>query len=68
VDPLPNDAQREGSLYPDGGHIKDLKEVRELLYKMQRPGIAPSVSNTCPQDLKFGLIDALPQLVYPHDW
>jgi len=41
VDPLPADAKREGALYPDGAHIKDLKETRELLYKMQRPGIAP---------------------------
>ena len=44
VDPLPEGAKREGALYPDGAHITDLKEVRELLYKMQRPGIAPSVS------------------------
>ncbi|EIN14267.1 Clavaminate synthase-like protein [Punctularia strigosozonata HHB-11173 SS5] len=41
VDPLPASAKREGALYPDGAHLKDLKEVRELLYKMQRPGIAP---------------------------
>jgi len=43
VDPLPSGANRVGSLYPDGGHIKDLKEVRDLLYKMQRPGISPSL-------------------------
>jgi hypothetical protein len=43
VDPLPEGASREGALYPDGAHIKDLKEVRDLLYKMQRPAIAPSV-------------------------
>lgn len=36
-------ASRDGALYPDGAHIKDLKEVRDLLYKMQRPAIAPSV-------------------------
>jgi len=42
VDPLPSGASREGALYPDGVHITDLKEVRELLYKMQRPAIAPS--------------------------
>ncbi|KAF8120901.1 taurine catabolism dioxygenase [Boletus edulis] len=41
VDPLPRGAEREGVLYPDGAHIKDLEEVRALLYKMQRPGIAP---------------------------
>ena len=43
VDPLPEGASREGALYSDGAHIKDLKEVRDLLYKMQRPAIAPSV-------------------------
>jgi len=44
VDPLPEGASREGALYPDGAHLTDLKEVRGLLYKMQRPAIAPSVS------------------------
>ncbi|KAJ3506464.1 hypothetical protein NLJ89_g6853 [Agrocybe chaxingu] len=43
VGPLPEGANREGALYPDGGRIKDLKEVRGLLYKMQRPAIAPSL-------------------------
>lgn len=43
VDPLPAGAKREGALYPDGAHLTDLKEVRELLYKMQRPAIAPEV-------------------------
>jgi hypothetical protein len=41
VDPLPQGAKREGSLYPDGAHITDLKTVREIIYKMQRPAIAP---------------------------
>ncbi|KAJ3572185.1 hypothetical protein NP233_g3260 [Leucocoprinus birnbaumii] len=41
VDPLPSGANREGALYPDGAHITDLKQVREILYKMQRPAIAP---------------------------
>jgi alpha-ketoglutarate-dependent taurine dioxygenase len=31
------------ALYPDGAHLTDLKQVRELLYKMQRPGIAPEL-------------------------
>ncbi|RDB21514.1 hypothetical protein Hypma_011355 [Hypsizygus marmoreus] len=35
--------KREGALYPDGAHITDLKEVRSLLYKMQRPAIAPKL-------------------------
>ena len=43
VDPLPVGAKREGALYPDGAHITDLATVREILYKMQRPAIAPSV-------------------------
>ncbi|KDR85864.1 hypothetical protein GALMADRAFT_132503 [Galerina marginata CBS 339.88] len=43
VDPLPAGANREGALFPDGAHLTDLKEVRGLLYKMQRPGIAPSL-------------------------
>jgi xanthine dioxygenase len=43
VEPPPEGASREGALYPDGAHIKDLQEVRDLLYKMQRPAIAPSV-------------------------
>lgn len=41
IAPLPEGAKREGALYPDGGNITNLGEVRELLYKMQRPGIAP---------------------------
>ena len=43
IDPLPAGADREGALYPDGAHLTDLATVRELLYKMQRPGIAPKV-------------------------
>ena len=44
IDPLPEGAKRDGALYPDGAHLRDLKEVRERLYKMQRPAIAPNVS------------------------
>ncbi|KIJ66497.1 hypothetical protein HYDPIDRAFT_151061 [Hydnomerulius pinastri MD-312] len=40
---LPEGVKREGALYPDGAHIKDLGEVRALLYKMQRPAIAPQL-------------------------
>ncbi|KAJ1302647.1 hypothetical protein OPQ81_002964 [Rhizoctonia solani] len=43
VDPLPEGASREGALYPDGAELTDLKQVRELLYSMQRPAIAPSL-------------------------
>lgn len=41
IAPLPAGASRENALYPDGATIDDLGKVRELLYKMQRPGIAP---------------------------
>ncbi|KAF9055786.1 hypothetical protein BJ165DRAFT_1412243 [Panaeolus papilionaceus] len=50
VEPLPEGADREGALYPDGAHITDLKTVRELLYKMQRPAIAPKL--VYPHDWK----------------
>jgi hypothetical protein len=43
VDPLPEGTSRDGALYPDGACLTDLKEVRDLLYKMQRPAIAPNV-------------------------
>ena len=43
VDPLPEGASRDGALYPDGVRVTNLKEVRDPLYKMQRPGIAPNV-------------------------
>jgi len=33
-------------MYPDGAHLTDLKEVRDLLYKMQRPAISPEVSSS----------------------
>lgn len=42
IDALPPTAPRtESTLFPDGAHITDLKEARDLLYKLQRPGIAP---------------------------
>ena len=50
IDPLPEGASREGALCPDGAHLTDLKEVRALLYKMQRPAIAPSL--VYPHDWK----------------
>jgi len=43
VDSLPDGAKREGALYPDGAHVTDLKTVRETMYKIQRPAIAPQV-------------------------
>ncbi|TFK47314.1 Clavaminate synthase-like protein [Heliocybe sulcata] len=38
---LPAHSRKEGELYPEGAHLTDLKEVRALLYQMQRPAIAP---------------------------
>ncbi|KAF8551787.1 Clavaminate synthase-like protein [Imleria badia] len=43
VKPLPAGAKHDNALYPDGVHIKHLAKVRELLYKMLRPGIAPQL-------------------------
>ncbi|SJL18358.1 related to Putative dioxygenase C576.01c [Armillaria ostoyae] len=43
VEPIPEEKSREGALYPDGARLTDLKEVRGLLYKMQRPAIAPNL-------------------------
>jgi hypothetical protein len=51
VDPLPQGAKREGALYPDGAHITNLKVVREMLYKMQRPAISPDVRSPSPLHL-----------------
>jgi len=50
VDPLPAGKGKEDVLYPDGAHLKDLAEVRKILYEMQRPGIAPSL--VYPHDWK----------------
>ena len=47
IDPLPEGASRDGALYADGARLSDLKEVRDLLYQMQRPGIAPNVRSSC---------------------
>lgn len=49
VDPLPEGKSKEGALYPDGAHLKDIVEVRRILYEMQRPGIAPNVSSSTSQ-------------------
>jgi len=49
IDPLPADSSREGAVYSDGGEITDLKEVRKVLYSLQRPGIAPEVRDP-PKD------------------
>lgn len=44
IAPLPAGAPRDSTtLYPDGAEITDIGEVRELLYKLQRPGIDPKL-------------------------
>lgn len=53
MDPLPAGKVREGPLYPNGGHLKDLRQVRDLLYQIQRPGIAPVVSDFVPCSTHF---------------
>ena len=67
VDPLPEGVSMKGALYPDGAHITDLKIVRGLLYKMQRPAIAPSVSPLFLLNAMSWTLTIL-KLVYPHDW
>ncbi|TFK47294.1 Clavaminate synthase-like protein [Heliocybe sulcata] len=41
IEPVPDGVDKHDKLYPDGAHLTDLEEVRDLLYTMQRPGIAP---------------------------
>jgi alpha-ketoglutarate-dependent taurine dioxygenase len=46
IEPIPATAESPRdpeALYPDGGTINDLAVVRDLLYKLQRPGISPSL-------------------------
>ena len=64
IDPLPAGASREGALYPDGAHLTDLAEVRDLLYKMQRPAIAPSVSSSP----RFCWLHELTSRACPRSW
>ncbi|EJU02742.1 Clavaminate synthase-like protein [Dacryopinax primogenitus] len=45
IAPLPKGASRDndGASYPSGAHLTELKDVRDLVYKMQRPAIAPAL-------------------------
>jgi len=55
IDPVPEGSTnlpKEEELYPEGGELTDLKTVREILYKMQRPAIAPEL--VYPHDWKEG--------------
>ncbi|KAJ7833162.1 hypothetical protein B0H14DRAFT_3142689 [Mycena olivaceomarginata] len=44
IDSLPEGAAHEAAPYPDSTHLMDLKEVRDLLYTMQRPAIVPHLN------------------------
>ncbi|KAJ3076443.1 hypothetical protein HDU98_003307 [Podochytrium sp. JEL0797] len=37
----PSTSPKPDDIYPAGAHVTDLKEVRDLVYALQRPGIAP---------------------------
>ncbi|KZV93724.1 Clavaminate synthase-like protein, partial [Exidia glandulosa HHB12029] len=50
IAPLPKGVLREGAMFPEGALLTDLKEVRGLLYEMQRPAIAPKL--VYPHDWK----------------
>lgn len=42
VAPIPSSSTATfDALYPEGTHLKDLKKVRDLVYNLQRPAIAP---------------------------
>jgi hypothetical protein len=47
IDTLPDRTSHDGAFYPDGARFTDLKEVRDLLYKKQRPAITPNVRPSC---------------------
>jgi len=42
ISPLPADSNCPNAPYPEGAHLTDLKEVRDLVYRLQRPAISPS--------------------------
>jgi hypothetical protein len=69
IDSLPEGAAREAALYPDGTHLTDLMEVRDLLYTMQRPAIVPHVRSLLPlSSAPTNGSPSLLKLVYPYDW
>lgn len=49
IEPLPEGHETEDVLYPKGRKMTNLKEIRDLIYKIQRPGIAPNVSTFAKQ-------------------
>lgn len=44
IDAIPTEEKKTAdSLYPEGAHITDLKEVRRIVYELQRPAVAPEL-------------------------
>ncbi|KAK7040213.1 hypothetical protein VNI00_010019 [Paramarasmius palmivorus] len=43
IEPISREDREENTLYPNGAHLTDLREIRELVHKMERPGITPSL-------------------------
>jgi alpha-ketoglutarate-dependent taurine dioxygenase len=42
IDPVPSSKEADSkALYPQGAHLTDIGEVRQLVYKLQRPAVAP---------------------------
>ncbi|KAF9478062.1 Clavaminate synthase-like protein [Pholiota conissans] len=52
IDPLPKGRTTENALYPEGGNLTDLHEIRDLVYKIQRPGITPNLVYPHPWEEK----------------
>ena len=48
VDPLPEHISKRVGVYPEGGHITNLLEIRAILHMMQRPTISSKVSVQAP--------------------
>lgn len=44
IAPLPASVERQaGQLFPEGGNVEDLVEVRKIVYGLQRQGIRPEL-------------------------
>ncbi|KAF8195049.1 alpha-ketoglutarate dependent xanthine dioxygenase [Pholiota molesta] len=52
IEPMPEGCETEDALYPKGGKMTNLKEIRDLIYKIQRPGIAPNLVYPHPWEEK----------------
>lgn len=43
IEPIKSKNAKGDALYPGGAHLTDLAEVRQLIYSLQRPAIAPEL-------------------------